>query len=63
MEDSTWVLGELYTAEGSCLDGSFDLVDRSIEAAFIHLEGGILGLADLFCDLFVTGTKLVVSTR
>src|ERR1017187_2769802 len=33
VEDSARVLGELYSMEGSALDGAFDLVDGCVEAA------------------------------
>src|ERR1017187_6351452 len=39
VEDSAWVLGELYSVEGGALDGAFDLVYGCVEAALIDLEG------------------------
>jgi hypothetical protein len=38
VEDSAGVLGELYSMEGSALDGALDLVDGCIEAALVDLQ-------------------------
>jgi hypothetical protein len=39
VEGPAWILRELYSVEGSALDGAFDLVDGCVEAALIDLEG------------------------
>jgi hypothetical protein len=63
VEDSAGVLGELYSVKGGALDGAFDLVDGCVEAALVDLEGRLLGLADLFDDLFVVGAQVGVAVR
>jgi hypothetical protein len=39
VEDAARVLRELYSVEGGALDGAFYLVDGSVEAALVYLEG------------------------
>src|ERR1017187_637879 len=48
VEDAAGVLGELYSMEGSALDGAFDLVDGCVEAALCcrqwNVQSGIFSL-------------------